>query len=269
MQTQNIDSRARVLATGRTGTIGQFLSSKVQSLEVDMQNINHLSVNLGGATILHLAGQVGLNKVKRDPAFSYIVNVEGTIALAERALYEGCKRFVYISTSHVYAPKLMPLKENDLIAPINEYAQQKHEAEKGITRVFESNPDQLLILRLFSILGLDTRIGTLGASIRMLLDGNSNTQIRNVLDVRDFMSPKQAAEVIEFVSTIDEIPDRIINICTQDATSVEQAICKLVGNKRFKSLKNNLIYSQSDNPYIVGNNEVLSKYHFTRSNFGH
>jgi nucleoside-diphosphate-sugar epimerase len=253
-------AQGNFLATGKTGTIGRHLSQNIKSLDIDLLRIREFKGNLNNQTIIHLAGSVGIQKVQRDPILSHAVNVDGTFELAERALSDGCLKFIFVSTCHVYAPKDGLLNEDDNLDPINEYALQKFYAEQGLLKIYSQRPNQLLILRVFSVLDLYTKRESLGGQVRALLEGHEQTIIRNSSDLRDFMTPKQVATAIEELATKHSISETILNICTSKKTTVQQAVKKLVGSELFESLKDRIIPGHSQNPVIVGDSSLLKKY---------
>ena len=257
----------RLLATGRYGTIGRHLSENVEALDLDLLRISEFSRDLGNSTVIHLASRVGVEEVRRNPQISQAVNVDGTLQLAEKAIKDGCHRFVFVSTSHVYAPKREPLRETDALSPINEYAQQKYQAEIGLLNLFSRCSSELVILRVFSILGLNTNSHTLGGAVNRIVHGDKDVIIRNSSDERDFLTPEQAAYGIEKIAQETDLSNEILNICTENSISVKDGVQKLVTQEHSDLLKSRLLPGNSPNPFIVGNKEKLSRYLNLKSQF--
>ena len=132
----------RILATGTTGTIGKHFSG-VESLPInlldDLSNIGKSLFNTS-SIILHAAGIVGNDAVSKDINISRKINIDGTKKLAEISRDSSISRFVYISSSHVYAPSDGLLLESSKVDPVGAYAEQKFEAEQAVVEVFKETP---------------------------------------------------------------------------------------------------------------------------------
>ena len=217
-----------------------------------MKKVNHIS------QFIHLAGIVGDGKVNADLARSYSINVDGLSYLAEEFYKSASGRFIYISSSHVYAPSKMPVSEDSIIQPINKYAEQKLIAETKLSEIFSQSPHRLLIIRVFSVLDFDVPDFTLGGAIRRIaIDGNE-TNLKNVDDVRDFMTPRTIAQAILEISKLLNAPS-VINLCTGKGRSVRQAAVEMCRSKGMEFPSKRLIPGNSEIPYIVGNNSLLSR----------
>ena len=81
------------------------------------------------------------------------------------------------------------------------------------------------------------------------------------------MTPEQAAFAIESLSQQVNLSDRILNVCTGKSISVEKGVQKLVSKENIDLLKSRLLPGNSQNPFIVGNKEKLSKYLDLKSQF--
>lgn len=154
-----------IAANGLSGTIGRHLEPHVEEIKLDLSANKEEFLNLELSNIsqlIHLAGIVGEGRVLADPARSYSINIEGLTYLAEEFYKSSSGRFIYISSSHVYAPSNMPLSEESITGPINKYAEQKLIAETHLSRIFSQSPHRLTIIRVFSVLDFDVPDFTLG-----------------------------------------------------------------------------------------------------------
>jgi UDP-glucose 4-epimerase len=253
----------KLVASGLTGTIGVHLNTyNVSPLN---QRLNFLtkSVNLEkGDTYFHLAGIVGPSKVKENIKLATDVNVESVKKIANLSRERGIGRFIYVSTSHVYKKSNSNLKEDDEVEPINLYAEQKLAAEEILKNIFSDSPKQLAILRVFSILGWDTKEFTLGGAVRRLSDDSSFT-LNNGDDVRDFLTPKQAASAIYTIGTSQSV-EQTINVCTGSGISISEAARRMLSSKGDLTSFNRVKSGVSDIPRIVGNPQLLDRIIGTR-----
>jgi nucleoside-diphosphate-sugar epimerase len=181
------------VVTGKSGTIGQYFPTNTYSFESDLTSdfSKELKfISKSNFTITHCAGIVGNSSVIKNFNHSYLVNVTRTIELARLSLDMGIKKFVYVSSSHVYEGSNSIINESAKISPLNEYAHQKREAEVKLLEVFKDYPHQLLIARVFSLLDWGMKPSTLGGAIEKLLNGEIS-DIHNGEDQRDFLLPKR------------------------------------------------------------------------------
>lgn len=248
----------KIVASGVTGTIGKYLPERVVPLNQRLDEISENELNLSrGDTYIHLGAMVGPKVVSENRAASVQVNVESTIRLAEHGIKIGLEKFIFISTSHVYAEGLGDKSENSPIGPLNIYAQQKYDTEVQLMNLYEGNEDKLLILRVFSILDWDAKPFTLGGGINKLLT-DPNSYLTCGDDVRDFLTPYQAA------STIMDLTNRktghtILNICTGQGISIRKAAQLMLKTKIQGDWSEKIKHGNSDVPRLVGNPTNLRK----------
>ena len=246
-------------ATGSTGTIGKFFPDSVIPMRINLtsaiEEFEQLPLE-NNDVVIHAAAVVGPRVVDKDPFAAREVNIEGTRKLGLATLSKGISKFVYISTSHVYRFGPEYLLENDEVAPVNEYANQKYEGEKILEAIFSQALERLCILRVFSILDWGMPEYSLGGAVEKLAAKDSNFILRNAGDVRDFLTPKQVAEVIYEISGA-EAASGVINLCSSKPTSVSGAVRYLFALENIEIRENSLSGGNSLVPRIVGNNSKL------------
>ena len=250
-----------IFATGNTGTIGRHLSPDVEPILLDLRTLDQNSElpNFSeNDSLLHLAGIVGTGIVEEDLDTSYKVNVVGTLSLAKYFLESEGKKFLYVSTSHVYSPSLQLLSENSKIEAQNSYAEQKLEAELRLLDLFKGDLTRLCIVRVFSVLDWDVAPFTLGGGIAKLSDKNSDFVLRNGDDVRDFLTPGSIAHILEKIIAEDSLPT-IINLCSGAGITVADAARRMLSDSGYEIPIHRILPGNSANPYIVGNNSKLRK----------
>lgn len=248
-----------LFATGRSGTIGRHLEDGVNSLSVNLaeplEDVNLLKFE-SSDNLLHLAAVVGTTKVMEDKKHSREVNVNGTVRLAEAFKKKSTGKFVFISTSHVYKPSIFRLTEFSELNPPTLYAEQKLEAEFLLTKIFESEPTRLCIVRVFSVLDWEVGPLTLGAGIQKLTDRNSDYLLQNADDVRDFLTPRKIASTLTRISSHPEIFG-ILNLCSGTGLSLEYAARFMLQSSGFEVPNERIISGNSEHPVIVGDNRRL------------
>ena len=245
-------------ATGMTGLIGRHLSGKAIELKINLAALDerYLAEILGSNdNVIHLAGIVGESNVLANLKHSYLVNVEGTENLARLFFQHSQGRFVYVSTSHVYRKSSLILDENSPTDPSTVYAGQKLLAEEKIQAIFESEPHRLVVIRLFSVLGDGMPDFSLGGAVRKLLT-NEDYKLENCDDVRDFLSPKQAAEHIWTITNLSPI-NGVINLCSGHSKTVRAAVLEMIPVELHQLALSKLLEGNSANPIIIGCNKRL------------
>ena len=166
----------KVLVTGATGFVGDFLMNENKDDQIiyrgayrgdlkdsfnqqgeyfEVGNIDDRtawSEALDGVqAVVHTAARAHVMYDKsKDPLKEYFkVNVEGTIRLAEEALRQGIKRFIFISSAKVNGENSS--LGNPLIVdetqPIGPYALSKFKAEKELINLSSSKGLELIIIR--------------------------------------------------------------------------------------------------------------------------
>ena len=251
----------KIIATGTTGTIGKYFSG-VEPLSINLlDDLNSIGKSLFStpSVVLHAAGIVGNEAVSKDINISRKINVDGTRKLAKISRDNAISRFVYVSSSQVYAPLDSLLLESSKVDPIGPYAEQKFEAEQAVVEVFKETPEKLCIVRVFSVLDWDVADFTLGGAIKNLTISSSNFKLSNSDDVRDFLTPKLIAGVLTKISHNSSISG-IINLSSARGTVILEAARKMLTESGFEFPSTRVLPGNSNRPYMVGDNSKLISY---------
>jgi UDP-glucose 4-epimerase len=247
-----------VIATGMTGVIGRHLHELAIPLIVDLGDIEKsdiVSEIRGSQRLIHLAGIVGEQKVTSNIEHSYSVNVKGAEVLAQKFHKYSTGVFVYVSSSHVYKPSIQLLTEDSEVGPTSSYGIQKLQAEEKIKSVFKNDPERLVIVRLFSILGDGMPDFSLGGAIRRLID-DKQFVIQNCDDVRDFLLPKIAARCIFDIAQSKDLYG-VFNLCSGNAQTVKEAVLTILPPTLHDEIIPRLLSGNSVNPILLGSNLKL------------
>jgi len=245
--------------TGINGVLGSALKKKLKNYSYikyvkgfngnitkkkDIQN--WLNQNDFDA-IFHFAAIVSIKKVNSNPVYACNVNLNGTSNLIE-SLKTHKKNiwFFFASTSHVYKPKLAPIKESDEICPQNIYAMSKYLAENILISITANSKINLCIGRIFSFYDKSQSIDFLYSSFKnKFKKEKKNTFLVSGLDnKRDFLSANQVVSII--FKLFKNKAKGIYNIGSGKPTTVKNFIKKLTKKKiilikKKNEKKNNLI----------------------------
>lgn len=248
-----------IYSTGLSGTIGKHLIGSVNHLSVDLANSDfHKSLpNLKACrALLHLAGVVGKFNVEKDIDYSTSVNVIATRKLAQEYKKNSHGRFIYVSSSHVYRPTSLPIRESGIVEPQNEYAHQKRLAEIALQEVFQNQENRLCIVRVFSVLDWDVPHYSLGGAIKKLTKPNSNFELKYGDDIRDFLTPKKVASALLEIAKNSSMYG-IYNLCSGTETSIFSAASQMLSLSGYANKINKISKGNSEVPYLVGENAKL------------
>ncbi|MFW2177853.1 MULTISPECIES: NAD-dependent epimerase/dehydratase family protein [unclassified Moraxella] len=231
----------KILVTGANGFLGKevviFLSSKEEVIACTRHSRYGLDVEHRQLTnftdakecnrvlhdidiVIHCAGLAHVHSTDDVKDDFYKANVQSTKVLAEQALANNVKKFIFISSIGVNGNKTegQPFTELHTTNPINEYALSKLKAEQALYQIFEKTTTDLIILRPPLIYAGNApgnfnkllKIVSLGVPLPFLLLNNKRTMIglENLLGLIekciDYQKPIKATFVIgddESVST--------------------------------------------------------------------
>ena len=112
-------------------------------------------------SVVHLAARVHvLNDDAEDPdAVFHATNVEGALRVAEAALHNGARRFVFVSSIKAVAESDSgrALCENDTPVPQDAYGRSKHAAEQALLRFGQETGLDIVIVRPPLVYGPEVR----------------------------------------------------------------------------------------------------------------
>ena len=172
----------RVLVTGGYGFIGGRLckyldeqesfdvicSSRTHQVETDSPRLSTAIVNwasneslrascAGVDVVVHLAA-MNAGESAGDPVGALMINGVATVRLLEAAKAMGVRRFVYLSTAHVYGnPLVGVLTEDTCPAPVHPYATSHRAAEDAVIAADHQGAIEGIVLRLSNAFGAPAR----------------------------------------------------------------------------------------------------------------
>lgn len=251
-------SYSKIQGTGLSGTIGKNLKYATNDLQIDLSAPVDLLSNSNfnaSSHLVHLAGIVGESKVRSNFEQAERINVKAVVELGQEYLAHGEGTFLYVSSSHVYAPSSSPITEKDPVGPTSFYANQKLEAETALRSIFIDQPTRLCIIRLFSVLDWGCPVESLGGAIRALVESPSPRVVRYSSDVRDFLTPSLIGRTL--IEIADMGASGIYNLCSSEPLSIKEAAIRMLDSRGFESGDVVFEVGHSPRPCLVGDNSKL------------
>ena len=204
--------------------------------------------------LIHLAGIVNIEECENDPKKCYKINVEGSEKIFKAASNSGIKRFVYVSTSHVYktTDELIPIDIKTKTHPSTVYAKSKLLAENRI--IFLSKKflnTKISIARVFSVLSNLMKKGFLLTTIHEMAKSKKFEPIKGLNNVRDFLWATDVCNKLIHLCQSKSFPSKL-HICS----GKPKKILKLVEEvfEQYEIDKSNIINNNLDNQknFLVG-----------------
>jgi nucleoside-diphosphate-sugar epimerase len=246
----------QIFATGTSGTIGSRLPKYIIPMRFNLlgteEGLPQLN-KLKDSTLIHLSGIVGITTVRNNPS-AHAVNVEGAVRLAIASSREGLARFVYVSSGHVYGAQNQLATEFSRLAPFNEYGKQKVEAETEIAKALAGTSTELVIVRLFSILGVGMPMESLGGRVLQPRSSQQPISIQCSEDIRSFLSIDVAAAHIAWIANLPK-SEKVVNLCSTFPSTVGQAVTQFAMSQNVPIPF--LEPGVSEYPMICGDNGLL------------
>jgi len=239
-----------VLITGQNGFIGQALFREMRSQgflvrgTVRNRPKNNQDIvavgDIGPATdwssalagidvVVHLANRAHiLHDSAKDPlALFREVNVEGTIALAQQAVEQGVKRFVFISSIKVNGECTYdtPFAADDSPNPQGPYAVSKLEAETRLRKIGEESTMETVILRPPLVYGQ----GVKGNFQRLtsLVETGVPLPLASIQNQRSLISLERLIEIIILCVTQVEVANQICLVSDGEDLSTPELVRKI------------------------------------------
>ena len=187
----------RILLTGANGFVGRALCGEALARGVEVSGVTRAPCELPAGidnvvvgsidritdlldvlsdceVVVHLAARVHvMADTATNPLADFrLVNVQGTLKLANQAAAAGVRRFVFISSIGVNgaATFQQPFTSEDSVAPHSPYALSKYEAELGLQALAAETGMELVIIRPPLVYG-PSAPGNFGSLMRLLRRG--------------------------------------------------------------------------------------------------
>lgn len=230
-----------ILITGGKGYIGQYLAQyfsnenvfiTTRTPEIERERKMILSdektikgVCEGMDVVIHTASMDEREIVKK-PKEALLVNAFGTRELYLDAAACNVKKFLYLSTFHVYGTVEKMVTEESMTNPVSDYALTHLFAEQYIRQLYAGNTMQTSILRLTNGIGLpgsevDKWYLAVNDFCRTIVREKQIILKSNGLPRRDFIAIPDICSAIGFLVDLNE-EFGVYNISSQKTVSIRK-----------------------------------------------
>ncbi|RUP18588.1 SDR family oxidoreductase [Methylobacterium sp.] len=211
--------------------------SAVALMQLDpLGNLADATAVLAGIdTVIHLAA-ANESRSASAPDEALTETGAGTRRLLEAAIAAGVRRFIFLSTIHVYGTPLRGLlSETDRPRPVHPYAITHHVGEAFTLAARDAGRIEGAIVRLSNVVGAPAWIGVdrwtlLGNDLARQAFETGALVIRTSGQWRDFITMRDTCQALEQISAApaEALHDGIINLgsgttCTVDAIAARVA----------------------------------------------
>lgn len=176
--------------------------------------------------LFHLAAHYANELSIKEPEVDLYTNAKGTLVQLEMAKQLGIERFVYASTSCVYAPTNNPLKEDHLINPHTPYGISKLTGEYYCDFYSKYYNLPITILRYFNSYGpregFNRYRGVVPKFIENALKGLPLIVTGNGEEKRDFTFVRDTVNGTVLAAHMNKGINQVFNIGTGQTTSIGQ-----------------------------------------------
>jgi|TARA_B100001971_G_C18188226_1_gene536960 UDP-glucose 4-epimerase len=187
--------------------------------------------------VIHLAG-LDQEKCKEDPNLAFEVNALGTKNVLEAAQKSNVKKFIYMSTFHVYGKQNGTITENTTPLAVKEYAKSKLAGEKYLNN-FNSTM-KCIILRLSNVYGASANDKGWNLVVNNLCMQAAKQQKiilkTKGIQKRDFVGIDDVSQAVSIILKMDsnQLRENIFNVGGDNLLSINE-LAKLVSKAYFEA----------------------------------
>jgi len=206
----------------------------VEFYKMDIGNFSEIKdVFAGIDTVFHLAAMNRAQRSIQNPLEANKTNIDGTINCLESAKSAGVGRFVFVSSSSVYAGQKNKLLTEDMpLFPLHPYGVGKLAGEHYARIYYSLYGLRTIILRFFSVYG-PRQLGDIdnAAVIPKFIDAIINDRPVEVYgdgeQTRNFTFVKDVVACAIEASRNEKTVGDVFNIASEDEVSVNQILMEI------------------------------------------
>ena len=148
------EKNCKIVLGSRSKMVSPAWLPEADVVQTDWASCSALSVACRGMdAVVHLAG-MNAQECGVDPLAALEFNAIGTARLLQAAIEQGVKRFIYLSTAHVYgSPLVGDITEKTSVTSLHPYATSHRAAEDIVSYAHASGKIEGVVIRLSNAYG--------------------------------------------------------------------------------------------------------------------
>jgi nucleoside-diphosphate-sugar epimerase len=194
----------------------QALQSRLES---SVEQMTQELLKIKPDVVIHLAGMILTDDCEKNPDRCFELNVEGSKKWLLACQKAQVKKFIFASSSHVYADSTQDLDTDSALGPINTYGKSKLMAENELQKISLNENCLLKIARIFSVTDKSMKPGFLYSNLISRALKKDYSPIPGLNCVRDFITADEVAQKL-FSLANSNTDKQIINICSGKPTLI-------------------------------------------------
>jgi len=218
----------------------KYINNKAKYIIADINNIKKTeSAYKNVDCVFHLAAEVQIQSSIEDPLKTFQTNLMGLQAVLTNMKKHKVPKIVFSSSSAVYSESNNPIKESDLLNPLNPYALSKKIGEELCLMYEKLYGIEVVILRYFNVYGprqnnKSPYSGVVSLFLKQLEENKplqitgDGSQTRDFIHVSDVVEANMAAMHYKNITN-----DQIFNIATGNSISILELAKKISNNVIF------------------------------------
>ncbi|MCE2517886.1 MAG: SDR family oxidoreductase [Alphaproteobacteria bacterium] len=220
-----------IIVIGGHGSLGKHLPAQPGlivsdlRLEASADELTAAFTQGNISTVINFAAMTDPAICEANPQLTYAINADAVEKLYQAASNAGCRKFVQVSTSHVYgvSSELKYFATDDPCHPRSVYGKSKRQAEERLLKLAEDSTTEMSIVRIFSVVSTQLREGFLYKNLINRAKSKDYSSIQGLNSVRDFIHAKDAVAIVMKAAETPNCPV-IINACSGKGTSIRSLV---------------------------------------------
>jgi UDP-glucose 4-epimerase len=229
----------QVVVGARNSIVSPNWPSSIRVEELEWGSAKSLAKNCRNIDIVIQAAGMNAEDCIKDPMGALEFNGSATSRLVECAQAQGVKRFIYLSTAHVYgSPLVGSLNEESVTLNQHPYATSHLAGEASIKKACEGGGTEGIVMRLSNVYGAPIDVQTncwmllVNDICRQIIEKGSISLHTDGSQMRDFIPMASFTKVVEALLSVDLKKNfEIFNVGSgssltiKDMTELVQARC--------------------------------------------
>ncbi|MDB9935086.1 SDR family oxidoreductase [Gammaproteobacteria bacterium] len=242
-------------SSGGIGSTAEYSKKivKINSrLEDAHESIAQEFVDKNVTQYIHLAAMTDTKWCNDNPEDSMLFNAEYAKKFYLAAKTAKVKRFIFVSTAHVYKPSApSPFDTDATLDPFSIYGKSKLLAETKLLDI-ETLNTKLSIARVFSTIGKEARDYSLYQGLQSRAKNKDFSSIAGLDNIRDFLRTSEVMSELIRLANSSDFPN-LLNICSGKGQTIRKIAEEVFASYGLKKSVDQISSLDDNSPHqIIG-----------------